>query len=244
MMINKLKKILKHILNRREQHFVSKRLDISKDDENYDIPTKKLINLLNYTKKSETSYSAINFPAGYHSLFVNKSILKGQRDPIQRFKDLPFSLNGLSVLDIGCNQGGMLHSFSKEFRYGIGIDYDSSMINVANKIKSYNAAYNLDFYVFDLEKDNLDYIMDLLPENKIDLVLLLSVCMWINNWKNVIKFSYDHSDKLIFESNGKPPQQEEQIAYLKALYEKVDLIHEFSQDDPGQKDRKLLVCYK
>ena len=98
--------------------------------------------------------------------------------------------------------------------------------------------------MFDLEKDDLDYIMDLLPENKIDLVLLLSVCMWINNWKSVIKFSYDHSEKLIFESNGKPSQQEEQIAYLGTLYKKVDVIHEFSQDDPGQKSRKLLICYK
>ena len=63
MMINKLKKILKYILNRQEQHFIAKRLDISKNDENYDIDTEKIINLLNYTKKSELNYAIIKFPA-------------------------------------------------------------------------------------------------------------------------------------------------------------------------------------
>lgn len=243
-MLKYLKKILKIILIRRKHQFNAKRLDISKNDENYSIGVKKVINLLNYTKKNDISYSAIDFPAGYHKFELNNHVIEGQRDPQARFKDLPFSLKGLSVLDIGCNQGGMLHTFSKELRYGVGIDYDGRMINVANKIKSYNGTNNLDFYVFDLEKDNLEYIKDFLPENHVDLILLLSVCMWIKNWKEVVKFSYDISEKLIFESNGQPTQQEEQITYLKSIYGKVQVIHETSEDDLGQKLRKLLVCFK
>ena len=57
------------------------------------------------------------------------------------------------MLDIGCNQGGMLYELSNRIKYGVGIDYDSRMINVANKIKSHNKLNHLDYYVFDLEKE-------------------------------------------------------------------------------------------
>ena len=88
-----------------------------------------------------------------------------------------------------------------------------------------------------------DYIYDFLPQEKVDVALLLSVCMWIDNWKEVIKFCKKISAKLIFESNGKPEQQKEQIQFLNEVYSNVQLINERSEDDPSQKLRQLFYCY-
>ena len=236
-LLNKLKS---SIQNRKYKVEVN-RLDTN-NDKDYSRGVKKVMNLLNYTKVGSVSYSAGEFDSGYHSFKIDDLEIKGQRNPLLRFEDLPFSLDGLSVLDIGCNQGGMLYAFSNQIRYGIGIDYDSRMINAATKIKAYSKVNNLDYYVFNLESENLDYIKDFLPEEKVDVVLLLSVCMWIKNWREVIDFSAKISDKLVFESNGKAEQQEEQINYLKEVYKHVELIHERSEDDPSQKMRQLLYC--
>jgi len=200
------------------------------------------MNLLNYTKKSGVSYSAGQFDSGYHSFDLDGHHFSGQRDPKLRFKDLPISLEGKSVLDIGCNQGGMIHAFSDDLSWGVGVDYDSRMINVANRIRSFKSSKNTDFYVFDLEQEPLDYISDMLPEARVDVVLLLSVCMWIKNWKEVIRYAESISSHMIFETNGSEEQQGSQIAMLQSVYKKVELIHERSEDDASQKLRKLYYC--
>ena len=235
-----LKKIVNTIQNRKYRSNID-RYDTS-NDENYVRGVKKVMNVLNYTKKSSVSYSAGPFESGYHSFKIDQHEFKGQRSPELRFKDLPFSLKGLSVLDIGCNQGAMLSAFSDIISYGVGIDYDYRMINAANKIKSYKKIESIDYYVFNLETEDLDRIQDFLPEDKLDVVLLLSVCMWIKNWKDVINFSAKISDMLVFESNGKPEQQKEQVEYLKHVYQNVQLINATSEDDPSQKMRQLYYC--
>ncbi len=236
-----LKKLL-NTINSQKYKVNVKRFDTT-NDEKYNRDVKKIMNLLNYTKKSSVSYSAGDFESGYHTFKIDDYSFKGQRDPELRFKDLPFSLDGLSVLDVGCNQGGMLYAFSDVIKYGVGIDYDSRMINVANKLKSYNNINNLDYYVFDLENEDLNYIYDLLPEEKVDVVLLLSICMWISNWRDVVLFSSRISEKMIFESNGSAEEQEFQVVYLKEIYQNVRLIHSTSEDDPSQKMRKLYYCW-
>ena len=209
-----------------------------------DIGTCKIINLLNYTKRSTSAYDGEGYDVGYHSFNINGKKLKGQRDPTQRFSNVKYDFTGKSVLDIGCNQGGMIHEISDQIKHGVGIDYDSRMINVANRIRAYRKSPNTDFFVFNLEDEPLDMIRDFLPEGKVDVVFLLSVCMWFKNWKDVVKFAFDISDAVLFESNGKVEQQNEQIAYLNELYSKVELLAATSEDDAGQKKRKLLICYK
>jgi len=219
------------------------RLDPSKGNSSYSSSVKRIMNLLTYTRKNDVSYSGYNFYTGYHTLEIGGHVFQGQRKPKERFKDLPFSLEGLSALDVGCNQGGMLHAFGHQLKSGVGVDYDHKMINVANKIKSFNEHQHLNFYVFNLEDEDLGYMEDFLPEGRVDVAFMLSICIWVSNWKDVIIKVKSLSDKLVFESNGKEYQQTEQIEFLKTLYESVDLIHDKSEDDPTQKQRKLLVCY-
>ncbi|MFK5951357.1 MAG: class I SAM-dependent methyltransferase [Methylococcales bacterium] len=212
-----------------------------KTPEDFSLKTKKSLNLLNYTKGSGSSYNAKLYVSGYHSIELDGQQFHGQRNPGDRLKDIPLNFTDKVVLDIGCNQGGMLREISHTIKKGIGIDYDYRMINAANHIASHKKLTNLHYYVFDLENENLDVIDNYLPE-KVDIVFLLSICMWINNWEAVIEKISAITDDLLFESNGTPEQQSEQLTKLKKTFKNVELLRSSSPDDPKQKERKLYLC--
>ena len=136
----------------------------------------------------------------------------------------------------------MLFALPGGIRHGVGIDYDRRLINAANKMRSHSKIPNLDFYVFDLEKEDLNLIRDFLPVEKVDVAFLLAVCMWIENWQEVVRFASTVCHALLFEANGKPEQQQEQVDFLKTIYRDVQLLQEHSPDDPLQKKRKLYWC--
>lgn len=199
-------------------------------------------NLLNYTKTSGSVYSADRYPAGYHTIEMFGQRLQGQRDPAKRLQMVPLDFEGKAVLDIGCNQGGMLFQLHNP-RWAVGVDYDARMINAANRIKSLRNASNLNFYVLDLEKDPLELIEDFMPEPKADVVFLLSVCMWLSNWRQVIDYCASLADSMLFETNGSAELQESQVEYLTGLYAgDILALADRSDDDPGQKQRKLFYC--
>ena len=113
------------------------------------------------------------------------------------------------------------------------------MINAANRLKNAIGANNTSFYVLDLQREPLELISDFLPEQKVDICFLLSVCMWLDNWREVIDFAQAKSNSMLFETNGTPSQQQRQISYLRTRYRGVKLLSESSEDDPSQKHRKL-----
>lgn len=199
-------------------------------------------NVLNYAKLTGTDYSAIHYPAGYHTLEVLGQRLKGQRDPFKRLDKIPIDFAGKTILDIGTNQGGMLFPLKDTIKYGVGIDYDPKKINCANRIKDIVGAKNLSFYVFDLENDPFEIMNDFLPDGRFDICYLLSVCMWIKNWKQLIRYCADNCSVMLFESNGTDNQQREQVEFLRQQFPKVSLLSESSDDDPGQPRRKLFLC--
>ena len=47
---------------------------------------------------------------------------------------------------------------------------------------------------------------------------------------------------MLFETNGIDEQQNEQISVLKGEYAQVKMLADCSEDDPGQKKRKLFFC--
>lgn len=200
---------------------------------------RQIQNILNFTKTSNSHYSAEQFPAAYHTINVNGRQVPGQRDPTMRLASVPIDFRGQTVLDLGCNQGGMIHEIRSLIKWGVGIDYDPRMINAANRIKTVNASENISFYVLDLQNDPLDLISDFMPDRKADVCFLLSVCMWLKNWQQVIDFAHSKSNSMLFETNGSPLQQDQQINYLKAKYSVVKMLSEMSADDPIQKFRKL-----
>lgn len=201
----------------------------------------QVMNLLNYTKTSGTPYAAKSKPAGYQTIDLGDVELRGARNPRERLAVVPLDFDNKTVLDIGCNQGGMLFELADRISHGVGIDYDHRMVNVANRIRSYKRTDRLDFYVFDLAREELSLIGDLLPSGRVDVAFLLAVCMWIPNWRQVIDYVQSISDHLLFESNGTPRQQKEQVAYLRARYDRVDYLAHGS-DDEHNKTRQLYLC--
>lgn len=198
-------------------------------------------NLLNYTKTSASSYAAEEFPAGYHSINLGGETLRGQRDPKIRLNLSGLDLSGKTVLDVGCNQGGMLFAVNDSLRWGIGLDYDPRMVNVANRISVANGLKNLRFYVFDLEKDPLPLMNDLVPEPSVDVIFFLSVCTWIRNWKDVLSHLGEMSKTMLFESNGSEEEQASQLAHLEQTYKSVVRLADASEDDPRWKRMLFLA---
>jgi 2-polyprenyl-3-methyl-5-hydroxy-6-metoxy-1,4-benzoquinol methylase len=235
-------RLVRKLRGQKERKYIFKRIDPASASNGIDNDTQQILNLLNYTKTSGSDYNAQDFPAGYHTIDLNKLHVEGQRKPKERLQIVPYDFTGKTVLDIGCNQGGMLFSIADKIAHGVGIDYDYRLINASNRIKGYTGTNHLDFYVFDLEKEDLNIINDLIPGGKVDIVFLLAVCMWIRNWKQVIDQAKKLSSAMLFESNGAAEVQNEQVAYLRARYKNVQLLSEKSNDDISQHSRRLYLC--
>ena len=200
----------------------------------------QITNLLNYTKTSGSSYSAKLFPAGYHTLRLGDEEIKGQRDPRERLKKLNIDFSGLRVIDIGCNQGGVLFAIASDLKWGVGLDFDYRLINCCTKLSESNQTKDkISFYCFNIDKDPHKLIRDFLPDQtaKVDVIFLLAVCMWVEKWKELIEFCTNLTDCLVFESNGLPDVQDSQIAFLKQRFSNIRRI---DQDTEG--GRRLLVA--
>lgn len=212
---------------------------LSTSDEG-DLEFRQVRNLLNYTKTSGARYSGERYPAGYHTIDLGGRRLEGQRQPAKRLTLVPYDFRGKTVLDIGSNQGGMLFEICGVLKQGIGIDYDPRMVNAANRIKAVRQAENVHFFVFDVEKEPLELVLDFLPNERVDIVFLLAVCAWLRNWRDVIDFAAGISTSMLFETTGTDEQQAQQEEYLRHVYRDVQLLAATSEDDPNQKRRKLL----
>jgi SAM-dependent methyltransferase len=203
---------------------------------------RRVVNLLRYTKCSQSAYSADGFDTGYHTVMIDGRTFAGQRDPAVRLPPVPFDFQDRTIVDLGCNQGGMLFQLAGQIRNGVGLDHDPRMINAANRRRAHVGAANLDFYVFDLQREHTGLLHNFLRNDSIDLIFLLSVCMWIENWPEVIAWCAANAAALLFESNGTARQQDAQLACLRVHYGTVDLLQACSTDDPSQSNRKLLIC--
>jgi len=206
--------------------------------------SRKILNVVQYTKKSNSVYNGQPYESAYHSIQIMDQHFKGQRDVKKRLALMEeiIDFKQKNILDIGCNIGGMLHDLRNKISYGVGIDKDYKCINAANLIKQCNHSNNLSFFVFDCQKEPLALIDDFFMEYKIDICFLLSMAMWINNWQDMIKFCHEKSDTLLYESNGKIKFQNIQYKYLCSTYNKVTCLSTQSMDDPKQKKRKLYLC--
>lgn len=191
---------------------------------------------------SDVSYSGRAYSAGYHSVSIGGLYFRGQRECASRLAEVPYRFEGKTVLDLGCNTGGMLHCLAERLERGIGLDLDPRSIVAARKIQQVNRADNLAFHEFDLNRRSLDEIVELLPHGSADVAFLLSVCMWLDRPKEVIDWIAQHCPALLLETNGNRHQQERQVGWARDRYESVHLIRSSSTDDPGQRKRALYLC--
>ena len=212
----------------------------------------RLLSILNQTKIKDTAYNAAKYPAGYHTWKLPSAtnsgfeIFKGQRNCLSRLNALvrvgKYNLKDKVILDIGCNQGACLVHIADKIKYGIGVDNNYELINCANRLSSHFKKQNLSFYTYDVqvETKNLNRMLTFLPFNKPNIIFLLAVCQWVNNWKELLSWCFQNSKHLMFEDNGNKQQQLEHQRLLDQLYGSeniVDLRHR-------ENGRVLLLCCK
>lgn len=178
------------------------------------------------------------YESGYHTLKVGTTILKGQRNPEQRLSNVDYDFTGKTVLDLGCNRGGMLFEIQDKVKYAVGIDYDSNLINCCNMLKCHDKAHNLNFYVHNL--DTMD-LQDLNLYGPFDIAFMLSMSRWLKKWKTYINWIGTNCRACLFETNGS--NQDEQVKLLAKHFD-IKTINLLSLDDNRNQDRKLLFCSK
>jgi hypothetical protein len=203
----------------------------------------KVINTIKYVKSSGKDYSANHIDIGYHSIELNGKYYRGQRDCMMRleFIEKEIDLSNKNILDIGCCIGGMLFPLDSKIKSGVGIDFNYKNVNAGNKIANYKKSKNIVFYQFDLDKESLYYLSNFTHET-VDVTFLFSVCMWIKKWRQLIDYIRERNSVLFIETNGSQVQQLEQLQYCQSKYTNVKILYDRSDDDPGQKKRKLYMC--
>jgi len=119
-----------------------------------------ILKVIKYIKEDKKDYSGCHKDIGYHSIEIDGIYYKGQRDCIKRLEICKnyCDFSNQNILDIGCCIGGMLFPLSSKINYGCGIDYNPKNINAGNIIREYKKIDNLSFYVFDLDKENYNFI--------------------------------------------------------------------------------------
>jgi PST family polysaccharide transporter len=217
-------------------------LELTRSNNHDDLAIVDIFRAIDKVRHSGRQYSGLTFVTGYHSLELRGRKFRGQRDCAARLARVPIDFNNKVVLDLGCNVGGMLHCVSSKIRKGYGCDCDPNCINGAQAIKTFNGSANLEFFVFDLDRQPFSLLNSLLLQERVDICFLLSICRWLSNWQSVIQSVSQFSDMLLFEANGTEQQQRDQLACLRKHYRRVNLLSDTSDDDFSQPDRKLFLC--
>jgi SAM-dependent methyltransferase len=197
---------------------------------------------LTEVRLGDKAYRGQGFLVGYQTLELNGKLFRGQRECSERLKKVPYDFDGKVVVDLGCNCGGMLHALSKTIKKGYGFDVDPKCISAAQAINVLNHTANLEFFTFDLDRDELSLLPCFLLHEKADICFLLSVCIWLKKWRMVVKQAATLADVLLYEANGTAEQQEEQVNELRRYFNKISLISDESLDDPTHHERKLYLC--
>jgi SAM-dependent methyltransferase len=140
------------------------------------------------------------------------------RNTLIRFNQLniPKSLEGLSVLDIGSNTGGMSFEFAKRGAKVVGIEKNIERVNFCNKISKL-FKLNATFSNFDINDDLFNFTKD-----KFDIVCCLSIDAYVKNKIKLYKFLTKTTKKVCYlESNypsSKSTNIEKEVADIKSYF--------------------------
>ncbi len=123
---------------------------------------KKIYKLISEDQKS------FDYGNGYFYQSCERIGISGLRNTKMRVESLNLSefTSNKSILDIGTNTGFLLFQMDNNFHRCEGIDWNPTLINVANEVKNYLNISNIFFHKGDFLKHNFD--------NNFDLILSLA----------------------------------------------------------------------
>ena len=168
-----------------------------------------------------------DYGEGFFYQSVPKINLKGLRNTQKRIDKLNLNkyLENKNFLDIGTNGGAIPLSLNNNFKNGVGIDYNSSLINVAKIIQNYLEIKNLEFICGDFLKyefnKKFEVILSLANHSTFDKGL-----NDINQYFQKLNSLIDQNGILIIESHNPLYEKNETfmeiINQLKDKYEIID----------------------
>lgn len=231
-LLNDRKKLMKEIKNRKAGE-----LTTSEKEKLQDSSLKKDLNLqeqeaiarvtllLSKVESRQKKYSNDSFPAGSYSLYLNNFKLEGRRDPDNLLKTIIEKIKGKRVLDIGCEQGGVLIYLRECIEWGVGLDPEVKLIESANILKESLKSKTINFEYFDYNRESHLISTDVFPDKKNpNLVLILS-----KNWKhdkriNILKWAASIGSDILIELEGSITSIKKEKDFLNSNYKEVSAI--------------------
>jgi 2-polyprenyl-3-methyl-5-hydroxy-6-metoxy-1,4-benzoquinol methylase len=177
--------------------------------------------------------------------YTNVNEILGQRSVKKRLENFWIksdSIKGYSVLDLGCNTGGIAFEISKlNPKYILGIEYDLEKVQVSEKIHALNCKYsNIKFKNLDLESDEF---LNKFNEN-FDIVFCLAVIGHIKNKSQFMKKIFSICKKILyFEGNGNTTKNELELLLLSAGFCEINFCG-YSNDEKDNKNKRPLFIAK
>jgi hypothetical protein len=177
------------------------------------------LRLAEYTPQTHDRGAGHKLPKIYQSVSLAGVTLPGLRQPALRAAHLPIDFAGKTVLDLGCNLGGFLFPLADRVKWGIGLDNNARVINACQKIRAYHGFGNLNFFVFDLEREPLSLLPEFMPEERVDVVLMQRILS--DKLGRAIRYLSGIADALVFEPIASHPASAGDIETLRRCFAEV-----------------------
>lgn len=201
------------------------------------------------------AYNQIQIPEEEGSMCT----LKGQRDPELRYGLLNgVDFAGKTFLDLGCNSGGMVLAKATQVKQAVGVDFDPSMVELANYVANSVLGWpenDVGFHQFDLDKkiNELDTLLsyEASGRKKFDIISMFAITAWVEHADEVVTWAIKHAQTLIVEMNYKhlnsnhPPEEVKRFQNTLALLHS-QCAHVEDRSDRAKchdcGDRMMIIC--
>lgn len=202
--------------------------------------TQSAVRLIQYAEPARDKDGGHGMPIPYHAATLGAVEIPGLRDPSARLRAIPIDFTDKSVLDLGSCFGGFLFPLRDRLRWGVGVDNNPRYINVCQKLRAIDRAWNLDFYFHDIEKQPFQLVRHLMPEPAVDVALLLRVFA-DGSLSEVLTELSKFSQTIVFEPVISHWAAEQDLRTLRALFRSVAVI-EIDIVEPLDGGRHTLYC--
>ena len=164
---------------------------------------------------------------GYHSFNLWNFRTQGQRNPLKRIEKMAryYNFQGKSVLDLGCNTGGMILHLH-DIKSAIGVDFDPACIDFASYLsKKLMTDISYDFKVRDLNEYDLSDIPN------VDVAFILSLGSWVKDWRGLYERVCQKASSIFLETNNAQEGAEQLAFFMKKDGVKITNVSTCSDDD-------------
>jgi len=150
----------------------------------------KIYQVIHYNQASQEEQRKVNGGWGGRLLYGNLVLklrsgtshtIKGGRDPADRFQLYDYNFANKRYVEFGSNCGHNLFHIQRELKWGVGFEYNSGYVNIANFVKENMGYRHVSFYVHDLMKRKASEALAYLPEKTVDVSVIFAVNMYLSN---------------------------------------------------------------